>query len=112
MIGVIDAVKRPHAVKRPRRRRRGYVFRRINGRRVRATGEHCAHCKRKLRYVTKKVWRATGPNVAIRCLDCRLAFCPPCARHHFAPVIRAQEKLMTAVVKAAIKAMRIKCRSR
>jgi len=93
--------------KKPRQRR---LFVTPCGRRRRLDAEHCASCRRKLYHPRAKDWRAFGPRVAIRCLDCRLAFCPRCAKKHFAPLDKARVKMMNAIVNVAIKAMRSKCR--
>jgi len=79
-------------------------------RRRKPDATRCAHCYKPISHVGAKVWRATGQRVAIRCLDCRLAFCPRCARLHFAPVDVVRVKVMKAVVNAALKTMRQKCR--
>lgn len=86
------------------------TVRRFRMRRGRLTAEKCYRCRTRLTHSTVKDWRALGPKVAIRCLDCRLAFCPKCAKKHFAPVARAHDKLMGEIVKAATKAMRRKCK--
>jgi hypothetical protein len=67
-------------------------------------------CTMKLVHPTAKHWRATGSKVAIRCLDCRHAFCPRCAKKHFAPVMRAHDKIMDTIVRVAVKVMRRKCK--
>ena len=72
--------------------------------------ERCYGCRKRLHHAGPKAWRAFGGSVAIRCLDCRLAFCPRCARKHFAPVQTKRAKVMSVIVDAAIKAMRHKCK--
>jgi len=79
-------------------------------RRRRLDAKRCAGCRRQLYHPSARDWRAFGPRTAIRCLDCRLAFCPRCAKKHFAPVAAVHAKVMNAVVNVAIKAMRSKCR--
>lgn len=75
----------------------------------RLTADHCAGCRKRLHHPGPREWRALGSSVAIRCLDCRHAFCPACARKHFAPVRAGRAKLMNAFVNAALKAMDHKC---
>jgi hypothetical protein len=86
--------------------RRSRVYRLVRGKRVKIDASVCASCTKKLHHAGPKVWRALGSRAAIRCLDCRMAFCPNCARKHFAPVQRTQDRLMRAVEIAAVEAIR------
>lgn len=79
-------------------------------RRGKLTASRCAHCRKPIKHAGKEAWRARGGAVAIRCLDCRLAFCPRCAKRHFAPVMRAHDRLMDFVTAVAVKMMGTTCK--
>ena len=65
----------------------------------------CAGCQKKIHHPGPKDWLAIGAMIAIRCLDCRLAYCPRCAKRHFAPVRggrmnqKCKEEAMTGLVR-------------